>query len=79
MHLEEKKCLQGFDGETQRKTLLGRSRRIWEDNIKMGFKRMVCENLEWIPLIQDKEKCQAVVKAFMDLRSSGNTGNFLII
>ena len=41
----------------------------------MGFKRMVWENVKWIPLTQDK--CQAVVKAVMKIRTSGNAGNFL--
>jgi len=79
MHLGLEKCVQGFDGETQRKALLGRRRRIWKDNIKKSFKRMAWENAESILLTQDTEKCQAVVKAVMKLRSSGNAGNFLTV
>jgi len=45
----------------------------------MGFKRTVSENVEWIPLTQDTEKCQAVVKAVMKLQTSGNAGNLLTI
>jgi len=45
----------------------------------MGFKRLVWENVEWIPPTQSTEKCQAVVKAFMQLRTSGNAGNLLTI
>jgi hypothetical protein len=40
---------------------------------------MVWKNVEWIPLTQNKEKCQAVVKAVTKLRTSGNAGNFLTI
>jgi hypothetical protein len=33
----QERCLQGFGGETLGKEPLGRPRRRWEDNIKMGF------------------------------------------
>jgi hypothetical protein len=32
-----------FDGKPERNRLLGRSRRRWEDNIKMNVKGMWCE------------------------------------
>jgi hypothetical protein len=79
MHLGLEKCVQDFDGETQRKALLGRRSHIWKYNIKMSFKRMSWENVEWIVLTRDTEKCQTVVKAVMKLPSSGNAGNFLTI
>ena len=36
-HGTEERCVQGFDGEPDGKKPLGRTRRRWEDNIKMDF------------------------------------------
>jgi hypothetical protein len=33
---------------------LGRPRRKWEDNIKMGLRELGCENERWMKLIQDR-------------------------
>jgi hypothetical protein len=37
-------------GKPEGKRPLGRARRSWEDNIKMGLKAIVCENVGWIYL-----------------------------
>jgi hypothetical protein len=34
---------------------LGRTRRRWEDNIKMDLKEIVWENVDWIHLAENKE------------------------
>jgi hypothetical protein len=34
--MEEGKCLQGFGSEARRDETIGRPRRRWEDNIKIG-------------------------------------------
>jgi len=44
-----------------------KSRRRWEDNIKMYVKRSV-RVTDWIDVVQNKEKWQAHVKAVMNLR-----------
>jgi len=36
----EERCIQGFGGETWGKGPLGRSRRIWEDNIKINLQEV---------------------------------------
>jgi hypothetical protein len=37
---------------------LGRPRRRWEVNIKMDFQEMRCGGMDWIDLIQDRDRWQ---------------------
>jgi hypothetical protein len=46
---------------------LGRSRRTWEDNIKMDL-REVGWGMDWIELAQDRDRWRALVNAVMNLR-----------
>jgi len=55
-------------GKPERKRLLGRPRRRWEDNIKMDRKEVGCEGMDWIELAQDRDSWRAVVYAVMNLR-----------
>jgi hypothetical protein len=57
----------GFGGETRRKKPLGRSRRKWEDNIKMGLQEVGCWGMDWIDLSQDMERWRALVNAVMNI------------
>jgi hypothetical protein len=34
---------------------LGRSRRSWEDNIKMDLQKVGCGGMDWIELAQDRD------------------------
>jgi hypothetical protein len=36
---------------------VGRPRRMWEDNIKMDLEEIVCENVDWIHVVQDGAGC----------------------
>jgi hypothetical protein len=47
---------------------LGRSRRRWEDNIKMDLHEVGCVGTDWIDLAQDKDSCRALVNAVTNLR-----------
>jgi hypothetical protein len=47
---------------------LGRTRRRWEDNIKMDLQEVGCGVIDWIRLAQDRDRWRAVVNAVMDLR-----------
>jgi len=47
---------------------LGRPRRRWEDNIKIGFKAVRFGNMDWIELAQDRDRWRALVNAVMNLR-----------
>jgi hypothetical protein len=55
-------------GKLEGKRPLGRSRRRWEDNIKMDLQEVVCGGMDWIGLAQDGDKWRALVNAVMKLR-----------
>jgi hypothetical protein len=48
--------------------LTGRPRHRWEDNIKMGFKEIGCEGVNWSHLAQDSVQWRIVVNMVMNLR-----------
>jgi CRISPR/Cas system-associated protein Cas7 (RAMP superfamily) len=39
-----------------------------EDNIKMDLQEVGCEGIDWIKLVQDRDRWQALVTAVMNLR-----------
>ena len=47
---------------------LGRTRRRWEDNIKMDLQEVGCRGMDWIELAQDRDRWRALVNAVMNLR-----------
>ena len=49
---------------------LGRPRRRWEDNIKMDLQEVGCGCMDWIELVQDRDRWLALVNAVMNLRVS---------
>jgi len=54
-------------GKPEGKSLLGRSRRRWEDNIKM-YLREVEGGGDWMELAQDRDRWWALVNTVMNLR-----------
>jgi hypothetical protein len=58
---------------------LGRSRRRWEDNIKMDLQEVGWGGMDWIDLDQDRERWWPLVNVVMNLWVPQNTGNFLAI
>jgi len=46
----------------------GRSRRRWEDNIKMDLQEVGWECRDWIDMAQDRDRWRALVNAVMNLR-----------
>jgi len=63
-------------GKPEGKRPLGRSRRRWEDNIKIDLQEVGCGGMGWIELAQDRDRWRALVNAVMNLRVSYNAGNF---
>jgi hypothetical protein len=48
--------------------VLGRSRRSWEDNIRMDLKEIRREGADWIHVVQDTDQWRAVLNTVMNLR-----------
>jgi Cu2+-containing amine oxidase len=46
---------------------LGRSKRIWEDNIKMDLGEIGFGDVDWIHLAQDRDRWRALVNTVMNL------------
>ncbi|KAJ4434334.1 hypothetical protein ANN_22891 [Periplaneta americana] len=55
-------------GRPEGKRPLGRSRRRWEDNIKMDLREVGYDDRDWINLAQDRDRWWAYVRAAMNLR-----------
>jgi hypothetical protein len=47
---------------------LGRTRRIWEDSIKVDINETRCENVDWIHLAHDRDQYRDLVNTVMNLR-----------
>jgi len=56
-------------GKPEGKRPLGRSRRRWEDNIKMDLQEVGCRGMDWIELALDRNSWRAHVNAVMNLRA----------
>ena len=55
-------------GKPERRRPLGRPRRRWEDNIRMGLREVGCGCVDWMELAQDRDRWRALVSAVMNLR-----------
>jgi hypothetical protein len=56
-------------GKPEGRRPLGRPRRRWEDNIKMGLGEIVFGVVDWIHLVQDRDKWRALLNTVMSLRA----------
>jgi hypothetical protein len=54
-------------GISEGKRPFGRSRRRWEDNIKMQLQDVGCRGMDWIALAQDRDRWWALVNAAVNL------------
>jgi hypothetical protein len=55
-------------GKPEGKRPLGRPRRRWLNNIKMGFRETGWGGMDWVDVAQDRDQLRALVKAVMNLR-----------
>jgi hypothetical protein len=55
-------------GKPEGKRPLGRTRRRWEDNIRMNVQQVGCGCEDWIGLAQDRDRWLALVSAVRNLR-----------
>jgi hypothetical protein len=50
------------------KRSLGRTRRRWEDNIKMDLQEVGSKGMDWIELAQDRDRWGVLLNVVMNLR-----------
>jgi hypothetical protein len=55
-------------GRPEGKRPLGRSRRSWEDNIKLDLREIGIDGVNWIQLPQDRVEWRAFIYTVMNLR-----------
>ena len=55
-------------GKPEIKRPLGRPRHRWEDNIEMDLQEVGCGGVDWIELVQDRDRWRALVNAVMNIR-----------
>jgi hypothetical protein len=55
-------------GRPEGRRPLGRPRRRWVDNIKMGLREIWFGDVNWINLAQDRDRWRALVNTVMNLR-----------
>jgi hypothetical protein len=65
---EERKVYKVLVGKPEGKRALVRPRRRWEDGIRMALRETGLGGVDWIPLVQDRDRWQAVVSAVINLR-----------
>ena len=65
---EERGAYRVLVGEPDGKRALGRSRRRWVDNIRMDLQEVGCGYVDWIGLVQDRDRWRTLVSAVMNLR-----------
>jgi hypothetical protein len=55
-------------GKPEGRRPLGRNRRRWENSIKMDFQEIECGDMDWMDLVQDRDRCRVFVKEVMKPR-----------
>jgi hypothetical protein len=56
-----------FIGKTEGKIPQGRPRRMWEDNIKMDVREIGWGGMDWIDLVQNRDRWRALVSTVMNV------------
>ena len=49
-----------------------------EDNIEMDLQEVGWQGMDWIDLVQERDRRRALVRVVMNIRVLQNAGNFLI-
>ena len=65
---EERRVYRVFVGKPEGKSPLGRRRRRWVDNIRMDLQEVGCGPMEWIGLVQYRDRWRTLVSAVMNLQ-----------
>ena len=64
---EERGAYRVLVGKPEGKRPLGIPRRRWVDNIRMDRQEVECGYVDWIGLVQDRDKWRTLVSAVMNL------------
>jgi len=64
----EQRHIQGFGGKPKGKRQLGRTRRRWEYNMKMDLEEVGWKGMDWVGVVQDRDRRRTLVNAVMNLR-----------
>ena len=64
-------------GKHEGKRPLGRSRRRWDDTIKMDLHDVECGGIDWIEMAQDRDKWRPLLNVVTNVRLPLNARNFL--
>ena len=67
-YVGEGRCIQVLVGKPEGKRPLGRLMRRWEENNKMDLQDVGHEDMDWIELVQDRDRWRVLVNAVMNLR-----------
>jgi hypothetical protein len=59
-----------FVGRTEGRRPLGRPRSRWESSIKMYLQQVGSEGMDWIDLVEDRDRWRALVNAVKSLQVS---------
>jgi hypothetical protein len=65
-------------GKAEGKRPLGRSRSRWFDNIRMDLGEVGWSDVDWIGLVQDRNRWRALVNSVMNLRFHKMLGNYRV-
>jgi hypothetical protein len=55
-------------GKPEGKRPLGRPRRKWADNTRMDLGEVGWDDVDWIGLAKDRNRCRALVNSVLNLR-----------
>jgi len=55
-------------GKPEGKRPLGRPRRRWKDNMKIDLQKVECGGVDWIELVQDRDRWRTLVDEVMNFR-----------
>jgi hypothetical protein len=64
---EERGVYRVLEGKPEGRRL-GRPRCRWVDNIRMDLQEVGCGHIDWIGLVQDRDRWRTLVSAVMNLR-----------
>ena len=65
---ERRRVYRVLVGKLEGKRQFGRPKYRWEDNIKMDLQEVGCGSMEWIELVQDRDRLRTLVNAVMNIR-----------